>query len=126
MPIDPANFTPLLRLVQPPQPADQVTQVQPTQPTQPTQPVARTEQTDSYNFESVYRAQLPKVGLTEAQARLDAIRTQLVAAQVDMPIHFEPSPVRVPAPANPYANSYGQLQPNPADLNAAATEMTGE
>lgn len=119
MPIDPVAHSGSLRLV------GGVSGTAPVQPAAPTAPVApaspaRPEQPDSYSFESVYRANLPKVELTAAQARLEKIRHDLVAGQVAAPIHFEQSPTRS---ANPYAGAYAKLTPNPADVNAAATEQ---
>lgn len=119
MQVDPVAQSGSLRLV------GGVSGITPVQPPATTPAVApaspvRPEQPDSYSFESVYRANLPKVDLAAAQARLERIRHDLVAGQVDAPIHFEHSPTRS---TNPYASAYAKLTPNPADVNAAATEQ---
>jgi len=122
MSVSPVNSNPPLRLVSPVQPVRPVRPAQPIQAAQTAQS-AQPVQGDSYDFEAVYRASLPRPALTDAHARLERIRN-LVAAKTDVPIHF--GPPAAPRTANPYVNSYLQFpKPAPADINTAATEQAG-
>ncbi len=114
MAIHPVNSTPALRLVQP------LDAARPTQPAAP-EPAARAQDADAFDFEAIYRANLPRPALTEAHRRLEKIR-DLVAAKTDVPIHFDPpQPRRTTSPA---INAYLKFPaPAPADVNAAAVEQ---
>lgn len=107
-----------LRLVQPAQPVPQSAPVKPAQP-------VRRDVTDSYDFQSIREAQLPRMAYTQAHQRLDKLR-DLIAAKTDVPIHFD-SPAPTPGSsatrsANPYAAGYLKFPVNAAERNAAATD----
>lgn len=107
---------PALRLVQPTQAVQSQPPVSPS-----TRPLSvQRSNEDTYSFEAAYRSQLPRVRLTEAFYRLQRIREQLVGAQVNQPMRFEDTAPAAPA-ANPYASTYGTLQPTAAQANEAAT-----
>ncbi len=118
MPIDPVGHNPMLRLTAAINP---VRRTQPTQPAHPTQRPQRVQAGDNYDFAAVYKANLPRLRLTEAHQRLERVRNELVGAKVGMPIHFENSQPR-PASANAAIRAYMRVAPSPADSNAAATE----
>lgn len=102
-----------LRLVQPAQPASQTATAQPVQP-------VRRDVTDSYDFQSIREAQLPRMPYTQAHQRLDKLR-DLIAAKTDVPIHFDsPAPGR--SSNNPYSGGYMKFPVNAAERNAAATD----
>lgn len=59
---------------------------------------------------------------TDAHARLEKIRNQLVAARVNMPIHFDESrPTQQPS-ADLRLAAYNKLQLPPGAVNANATD----
>lgn len=117
MTIDPQSGPTPLRLVQP-NPS-----VRPVDPVKPVDRAAPEQPNDVLNFEAVYQANLPKITMADALDRLDRIRTQLVAARTDVPIHFETTaPPPALGTASPLTRAYLSHGPAPADANASATE----
>jgi len=80
---------------------------------------SKAQAADSYSFEAVYQAKLPRVPMTDAHRKLDRIRTQLVAAKTDVPIHF--NDVARPASNNPYAGQYPRMIGDAGQINANLT-----
>jgi hypothetical protein len=115
MAVHPINPTLALRLVSP---AHAARAPQAPAPADRARPAASP---DSFSFEAIYRANLPRPALSDAHRRLERIR-ELVAARTDVPIHFQqPAPARA---ANPVAHAYLRFPaPSNADLNASATEQ---
>ena len=115
--IDPQLGATPLRLVQP-NPS-----VRPVDPVQPVDKAVPSGSSDTLSFEAVYQANLPKITMSDALDRLDRIRTQLVAARTDVPIHFETT---APPPglgsSSPLTRAYFSNGPAPADANASATD----
>ncbi|MBI1369603.1 MAG: hypothetical protein GC162_13230 [Planctomycetes bacterium] len=109
------------------EPTQSVTPLRIVQPTEPVKSVDAPRSVQSsgpaadMRFEAVYAANLPKVPMTDAQTKLERIRTQLVAAKTDVPIHFD-APASRPRPSNPYAAAYPRLIADPATINANITE----
>lgn len=88
---------------------------------------ARSQPVDSYSFDAVYMRHLPIQPMTDAHRRLERIRHELVAAKVDVPIHFEHPGSRPAArAANPYLPNHLRFGPDPAALNESATDAAVE
>lgn len=109
-----------LRLVRPPQQAEQPAPSQASRPTERGASTQRGQPADALNFEAVYQSQLPRIPMTEAQQRIDRIRSELVAGRTDVPIHFQ-QPAR--GSNNPYQATYARLAPNAASTNESATQQ---
>ena len=106
----------VLRLIGPQSPSQ-------TAPVEPSSPARRPAPADSYSFDAVYSRNLPIAPLTDAHRRLERIRHELVAAKVDVPIHFEhPGP----RSSNPYLPNHLRFGPEPAALNESVTEHAAE
>jgi len=84
-------------------------------------PPGRAEPRDGYSFEAVYRLNLPRVPVTDAQLRLERMR-DMVAGRVDVPIHFENPAPQAGRAANPYASAYMKFPTDPATLNERASD----
>ena len=104
-----------LRLTQPAQAVDGAPAAQPVEAVRP-------QPTDSHSFESIYVNQLPRVQITEAHKKLEQLRKDLVAAKVNVPIHFE-QPGQQPQGSNPYSISFVRFAGSPAELNTRATDQ---
>ena len=115
MRIEPGQNQPPLRLIQPPALPQELSAPDKVNGAQPR---SRAERADQMSFESVYVSKLPRLPYTDAQVRLENLRQTLIAAKVDLPIHFEKSPdVRSRA-----LSAYAKLTPSAADVNETATE----
>lgn len=119
MKVPPIQSGSSLRLVQAVPPIQAKPQVVGQSPNQPISKPPKAE--DSYSFEAIYRANLPKTMLTDAHRKLERIR-DLVAGRTDVPVHFESA--QPAASANPYTPAYMQFpRPSAAQVNEAATEQ---
>jgi len=123
MELDPNQLLSSLRLVRPPstvQPTSEPSAQPAARPSEPVQPAQSPRESDTASFEAVYRSQQPKAERAEADQRMHRIRDNLVAANTDVPIHFQqPRPARS---ANPYVAGYLQHAADPASRNASAIE----
>ncbi len=93
------------------------------QPAAPAHRPAAADRTDRLSFEAVYRQQLPKASISEAQRRVERLR-DLVGARTNVPIHFQER--RGGASTNPYTPTLMRITPDAAALNAAETELARE
>jgi hypothetical protein len=108
-----------LRLVQP----AQAVKVAP--PVDPAPHPAEAAATDAHSFESIYLSRLPRMPVTEAHKKLEQLRNNLVAGQVNVPIHFEQPGVQVRT-ANPYSIGFVRFAGSPAELNTRATDQAAD
>jgi hypothetical protein len=102
-----------------------LTEVSPAAPKSPPAPKSapRMADGDTVSFEAVYISSLPRVPMTEAHRRLELLRRELVAGRTEVPIHFRgPHIARTSSAWNDPAATALRFTPNPADVNATATE----
>lgn len=113
MMIDPVSNSSYLRLVRPTEEAG------PVQPVARVRKVSSTKSEDVSELSTLQQNALPMVQLSDAQKKLEILRSQLVAGKTDVPIHFE-QPTR--PTTNPFAANYLRFSPAPADVNGSATD----
>lgn len=120
MTIQGTNNMPALRLV------GDTSQLHRTARPQPTAPPPTNRNSDQLQLQGVYNIQPTRVSPQEALRRLDQVRSKLVAARTQVPIHFDSAAPRLSPTTNPYANPYTQslrMPVNAAAQNAAAVEQ---